>query len=279
MIVDTHVHIVSADESKYPRTVAGHAANWLRDMPVDADRLLGHMDEAGIDKAMIVQAAGAYLFDNGYAADAAGAHPDRFACVCIVDARQPDALDRLTYWVKERGVQGIRLFTSTDPEGTWLDDPKTFPLWRHAADLGVAVTVQVQGHQLYKVKAPIERFSDIRIAIDHMGSPDLSDGPPYEAARPMWELARHPNVCLKVSTMSVYKSGEGKSTPGAFFPRLVEKFGAQRLLWGSNFPNTYDRGLKEQLGLARETFAFLSPEEQRWLFGETALTFWPSLRG
>ena len=170
------------------------------------------------------------------------------------------------------------MFTSTDPEGTWLDDPKTFPLWRHAADLGIAVTVQVQGHQLDKLLAPVREFPDIRVAVDHMGSPSLVDGPPYEAAGPMWDLAAHANVCLKVSSMSIDKANEGKSTPETFFPRLFEEFGAQRLIWGSNFPNTYDRGLKEQLALARETVSFLSLEEQAWFFGDTALTFWPALR-
>ena len=94
----------------------------------------------------------------------------------------------------------------------------------------------------------------------------------------MWDLAEYPNVHLKFSSMSIYQSNEGKSSAAEFFPRLVERFGPQRLLWGSNFPNTYDRGLKEQLAMARDVMAFLSPAEQEMVFGGTALTFWPELR-
>jgi hypothetical protein len=36
---------------------------------------------------------------------------------------QSDTPDNLSYWVKERGAGGLRLFTTTEPEGTWLDDP------------------------------------------------------------------------------------------------------------------------------------------------------------
>jgi predicted TIM-barrel fold metal-dependent hydrolase len=59
---------------------------------------------------------------------------------------------------------------------------------------------------------------------------------------------------------------------------MLDRFGATRLMWGSNFPATHDRPLKEQLALAREDLSFASAEEQRWLFGETALSFWPQLR-
>jgi predicted TIM-barrel fold metal-dependent hydrolase len=48
-------------------------------------------------------------------------------------------------------------------------------------------------------------------------------------------------------------------------------------MWGSNFPSTHDRSLKEQLDLAGEQLAFLSPEEQTLIFGQTALRLWPSL--
>jgi predicted TIM-barrel fold metal-dependent hydrolase len=49
-------------------------------------------------------------------------------------------------------------------------------------------------------------------------------------------------------------------------------------MWGSNFPATFDRGLKEQFDLAKEDLSFLSAEDQHWIFGETALTLWPTLR-
>ena len=39
-------------------------------------------------------------------------------------------------------------------------------------------------------------------------------------------------------------------------------------MWGSNFPATHDRSLKEQLALAHEDLSFVPAEEQRWLFGE-----------
>jgi predicted TIM-barrel fold metal-dependent hydrolase len=59
---------------------------------------------------------------------------------------------------------------------------------------------------------------------------------------------------------------------------LLDCFGAGRMMWGSNFPATNDRGLKEQYDLARNELSFVPEADQRRLFGETALTLWPMLR-
>jgi predicted TIM-barrel fold metal-dependent hydrolase len=111
MIVDTHVHGISDDQQKYPRMA--ETPEWVTD--TSGEMLLSLNREAGIDKTVLVQGYGAYEYDNSYAADCARAHPDRFVCVVIVDQRQPDAPQRLNYWVKERGARGLRLCTTTDP--------------------------------------------------------------------------------------------------------------------------------------------------------------------
>jgi hypothetical protein len=43
--------------------------------------MLAAMDEAGIERSVLVQASTCYGHDNSYVADAVAAHPDRFAGV------------------------------------------------------------------------------------------------------------------------------------------------------------------------------------------------------
>lgn len=279
MIVDTHVHIVAEDQRKYPRNVASFGQGWVRDMPVSAEGLLQRMQAAGIDRTALVQAYGAYAYDNSYIADSAARYSDRFVGICILDPLPRDAPEQLTHWVKERGVRGLRLFTSTESEGTWLDDPSTFPMWERAASLGIPVCVWTRFPQALRLAVPLQRFPQVPVALDHMGMPELDEGPPYRSIQPLFDLARFPNLHLKFSTVSVYAARKGKSTPKEFFRRALDLFGPRRMMWGSNFPATYNRGLKEQLDLAREALAFLPEEDRRWLFGETALTLWPMLRG
>jgi predicted TIM-barrel fold metal-dependent hydrolase len=139
VIVDTHVHVISDDQQKYPRRA--NPPEWATD--TSGEMLLSLNREAGIDKTVLVQGYGPYEYDNSYAADCARIHPDSFTCVVIVDQRQHDAPERLNYWVKERGARGLRLVTTTEPE-TFLDDSQTFSIWQRAASLGIPVCIMTR---------------------------------------------------------------------------------------------------------------------------------------
>jgi L-fuconolactonase len=275
MIVDTHVHIVAPDQHRYPRKLAAGNSDWVIDM--SGETMLGLMGEAGIDRAMLVQAHSAYEYDNNYVADVAMIEPEHFVSVCIVDPTRPDAPEQLTYWVKERGVRGLRLFPAAERDAQWLDDPRTFPLWERAAALDIPVCVCLRFRQLARLRIVIERYPHVRVALDHLGAPRLDDGPPYENAAPLFDLVKLPNVYLKFSSVNLYAAARGKSTPTDFFGRLLEAFGARRVMWGSNFPNTYDRSLKEQLALALDELSFVLEADRRWLFADTARSVWPML--
>jgi predicted TIM-barrel fold metal-dependent hydrolase len=275
MIIDTHVHIVAPDQHRYPRKLTSGNSDWVLDM--SGETMLELMAQAGIDRAMLVQAHSAYEFDNNYVADVAISYPDRFVSVCIVDPTRLDAPDQLTHWVKERGVRGLRLFPAAEREPRWLDDPATFPLWERAAALDLPVCVCLRFHQLARLRTVIERYPQVRVALDHLGAPRLDDGLPYHNAAPLFELVKLPNVYLKFSSVNLYATARGKSTPADFFKQLLDVFGAQRLMWGSNFPNTYDRSLKEQLALALDELSFVAPADRQWLFADTAKSLWPTL--
>jgi len=275
MIIDTHVHIVAPDQARYPRKLTPDGSDWVIDMPGEA--MMELMGEAGIDRAMLVQAHTAYEYDNSYVADVAIMHPERFASVCIIDPTRRDAPEQLTYWVKERGVRGLRLFPASEREPQWLDDPHTFPLWERAGALQIPVCVCLRFRQLARLRTVIERYPQVSVALDHLGAPRLEDGPPYENVRPLFDLVKLHNVYLKFSSVSLYAAAKGRSTPKEFFGRLLDVFGARRLMWGSNFPNTFDRSLKEQLALALDQLSFVPEADRRWLFADTARSLWPML--
>ena len=79
----------------------------MRDL--NADEFLKLMDGAGVDRAILVQAFGAYRYDNNYVADAAAQHPDHASRSLSSMSLKPDAADQLSYWVKDRGVRGLRV--------------------------------------------------------------------------------------------------------------------------------------------------------------------------
>lgn len=78
----------------------------------------------------------------------------------------------------------------------------------------------------------------------------------FDSVQPLFDLVRFPNLYLKFSSVTLYAAAREKSTPGEFLSRLVDSFGATRMMWGSNFPATNDRRLKDQYELARNELSF-----------------------
>ncbi len=276
MIIESHCHIMAGDQRKYPRELGPNPAAWVRDLT--GEDFLQLMDGAGIDRAILVQAFGAYRYDNSYVADVAARYPDRFAAVCIVDVLKPDAADQLSHWVKDRGVKGLRVVTWTEPE-TMLDDPRINPLWRRASDLRIPVCVLTNFHQLSRLAKVLERFPELNLALDHLGLPRLDDGPDFADEQPLFHLARFPTFYGKFSSWTIAAAAKNGPRGGAeFFRRLIDTFGAHRLMWGSNFPASNDRSYQGFVQFANEQLGFLFPDEKRWVFGESALRLWPMPR-
>jgi predicted TIM-barrel fold metal-dependent hydrolase len=232
---------------------------------------------------VLVQASTAHGYDNSYTADSVAAHPGRFAGVCCVDAAAPDGAEKLRYWITERGLSGVRLFTagSTMDETDWLDKPDAHPFWLEAERLSVPVCVQIRRTGIPMLRAVLGRYPNVRMLLDHFAHPLLQDGPPYRQAQEFFDLAQYPNLYLKFSTRNITEAEDGKSTVADFFGQVIDRFGANRVMWGSNFPGTWGTGpggpYKSIVDYAREKLSVLPEEHQRWLLAETARSVYPKL--
>jgi predicted TIM-barrel fold metal-dependent hydrolase len=278
-MIDIHPHIIAGDDARYPRApLGGRQSDWSATRPVTLEQLIAAMDQAGVQKAAIVQASTCYGHDNSYVADAVATHPERFTGVFSVDVLAPDAPQRMQYWL-DRGLTGMRLFTfgsTMSEQASWLDDPKSYPAWTYASDHGLSICMQMSAGGIPQLTAMIERFPKVKIILDHAARPSLADGPPYAASSSLFDLARYPAVHLKLTKRNFSEARQGKATPETFFPLLVAEFGAERLAWGSNYPSS-EGTLPELVALARDTLAVLPQGDRDWIFAKTAQTLYPAL--
>jgi predicted TIM-barrel fold metal-dependent hydrolase len=263
--VDIHPHVIAQDARRYPfAPLGGKQSDWSRERPVDAEKLLAAMDEAGIEKAVLVQASTCYGHDNSYVADAVAAHPDRFAGVFSVDMLSADAPQRIRHWLG-RGLKGLRVFIAghTTSHDARLDDPRSFPAWRCAVDAGIPVCVQLRAPGLPQLETHLKEFPSARVILDHMARPAPDD------AGSLFSLARYSNLFLKFTTHNVRDAAQAETKPKTFMRRAVDAFGAQRIAWGSNYPAS-EGSLTGLLAEARETVSALPASDQEWIFSRTA---------
>jgi L-fuconolactonase len=271
-VIDTHVHVIAEDESAYPFTPMTLSGAWYREAPCSAEGLLEAMDANGVARAILVQPLGAYSYDNRYTADSALRHPDRFLGVCGVDPKGDDPVGTLTHWVRDRGMRGVRLFALSRDDTSWLDDPQTFPLWERAALLDARIVVTILDHQIPRLRAVLERFPELSVSLDHCGFPPLVRDP-WPEAEALFALAAYPNLYLKVSTHVLDAAARG-GDPRDFVAALAKRFGAERLMWGSDFCQTHDRSYARLVAQGREAFSTLAAEDQARCLAGTAAKLW-----
>lgn len=223
MIIDMHIHpfckeaTVIPNHSEAAERLYGDMADKERFKNITAmlewvftkrslEEIIADMDEAKVDKAVIVSADyttahGVVAVTNEDVAEMASKYPERLIPFASVDPSMGiSAVDRLDYAVRNLGCRGLKLV----PPMQLFDfsDPRFYPLWEKAIDLDIIVWTHT-AHQLStpgsdaRLGSPmlIEpvalRYPELKIVMGHCGFPW-----PFEA----WSLVvRHPNVYIDIS--------------------------------------------------------------------------------
>jgi predicted TIM-barrel fold metal-dependent hydrolase len=263
MLVDAHAHIWKADR-KYPDP-AVTIMSPLCDIPLALFKQ--YLDEHGVARAVLVQP----MYpgeDNSLVADAARAEPDRFAAVAVVDPRIPNAPERLSFWVKEQGCRGLRLRPSFPGEAETFEQE---PLWKKSQELGIVVSVLARPEHLPALGRMARRFPEVPVIVDHLAHPD---GP--AALQALLDLAPLANVRVKPTGFYYYsKTGYPYDDCAGFFKAVYERFGPDRLIWGSDFPHVLLKaGYAGALRLIERRFPYVGPSERERILGGNALALY-----
>jgi predicted TIM-barrel fold metal-dependent hydrolase len=272
MIVDTHVHVIARDEVRYPLHPAGVGTQWFREHPVDVEAFLATAADAGVERAVLVQAFGAYTTHDEYVLDAAAAD-ERLVSVVIV---APGDVATLRAHAARARCHGVRLFGVGGDAPTWFDGEAGIALWDTAAELDLRIVATLLTPDLPRLARMLTRTPEVPVVLDHCGFPDLGDGPPFARAAPLLALADHPGLHLKVTSHVLEDAG---AHANAFVELLAARFGADRLVWGSDYPQTHDRTYAELLALGRAACAGLDARDRDRVLGGNALRLWPQLAG
>jgi predicted TIM-barrel fold metal-dependent hydrolase len=272
-IADTHVHVWSDDRARYPM-VPG------RERPLthrgSADLLIEQMDRCGVAMAVLVQTP--WLGeDNRYLVDTMRRFPGRFAAVgWLEDPLAPDAPDRLERQYRQDQFRGVRLHLTEARVNEGVLAGAADPLLRRARDLDVPVCFLNRLPSHPTIVRVADRFPDLTIVVDHLGHPDVAEAPAFPSSAPFFSLAERPRVYIKVSNHVLHSRAP---YPWAdlhdYQRRVIDAFGPQRCMWGSNWPMQLpDPSYQQRLDAVRIHLPGLTADERAWILSRTAFTLW-----
>ncbi len=281
IVVDIHPHIVSTDTKRYPPTpLFGIQSDWSKERPAEAEDLLAAMDGAGVAKTAIVHASTVYGFDNALVADAVARFPARCTAVGSIDVLAADAVAVAKGWL-DRGIQGFRIFTGGSTkkvDASSLDDPRSYPVWELMSARGLSMCIQTDTSGIPATIALARRFPKVPVLVDHFARPDATGGSTFPKSAPLFSMAAVPNIYLKYTPPALLRLNENKADVHAFMAKLVAEFGAGRIGWGSNWPNS-PGSMADILAEAKAGISHLSQKDQDLILGGTALKLYPALQG
>src|SRR5262249_49031573 len=125
LIVDAQVHLWKAESPDW-QWVPGLKPQLPE--PFTIERLVPMMDEAGIDRAVIVPPS--WPGDrNDYALEAVKRYPERFRVMGRIPLQDPKSADLLPKWKQQQGMLGVRVIFNNPRTIPWLTDGTADWFW------------------------------------------------------------------------------------------------------------------------------------------------------
>ena len=287
-LLDTHAHLIADDWETY------RTRPFTPDLPmperppftVTAEALLALMDEHGVDHACLVQRGHVYGYDNSYILDSARKYPDRLHAVVILDTQDPATAGQYRELVRNDGVVGFRMANSRPwiLDTAWMSSPTAMEIWRVCADLGTPMTLIVFGNQLSYVlpliKLIARQFPDLPIILDHGAMPYgmsqyevalreeagetvvMPPAPDYGISDTIGIFEDVPNVHFKITEINMERLVKAGVRSAGLVRRLVDVFGPDRLIWGSDIGQSMLWSYAEKTAMAREAASLLTTRER-----------------
>ncbi|HWT98256.1 MAG TPA: amidohydrolase family protein [Terriglobales bacterium] len=272
MRVDCHQHFWRLDRGDYTWLTPSFTAIYRDFGPQD---LAPSLQQHRIDATVLVQAA-ATVAETDYMLDVAARHSFVRGVVGWVDFDGPGLIADIDRLAQNPLIKSFRPMIQDIADPDWMLQPQLAPglaaLQRH----DIAFDALLKPPHLQPFRKFLKLYPDLRIVIDHGAKPAIAAGGFEVWAKEMREIARDPRVLCKLSGLAT-EAGvdwtEARLRP--YVDLLLQAFGPERLMWGSDWPvinlaGGYDRWH----GAASALIGGLSAAEQDAILGGTATSFY-----
>jgi L-fuconolactonase len=277
MRIDAHHHVWTLARGDY---------GWLTPAlaPIYRDFALSdlapHLSAARIDGTILVQAA-ATEAETLFMLDIAERTDVVRGVVGWTDFDAPDGVARIDAMAARPLLVGLRPMVQDIPDDDWLLGPALEPLLRAMAGHGLVFDALALPRHLSRLLRVVDRHGELQFVLDHCAKPHLKTGDIAMWRRDIAELAARQNIVCKLSGLVTEVGPDWRLEQlRPAVDHVLNCFGPQRLLWGSDWPVLNLAGDYERWLDASETLlADLTADDKTAIFGGNAARIYLARRG
>ena len=270
--IDAHHHVWDLTKTAYPWLDAPAWQKIKRNF--DFDELRRDLVECGIQKTILVQANNGEA-DSAHAKAVALAEDMIAGFVGWVPLLEPDKVEaRLDELAVGAKLVGIRHVLGLEADNNWVLRPEVLRSLSILEKRGLAFDLNCD-HPAYLAHAPTlaEKFPTLHIVVNHIGKPPIGARGWEPWASDITRAAACPNVFAKLSGLTTpFREGWTGEDFRPYVEHAVEQFGAQRIMYASNWPVTLVAGsYRKQWDAINLALGTLSQSDTDAIYGETAM--------
>ncbi len=233
MHVDAHQHFWSLARDDYGWLKPELAPIYRNVAPRDLEPYLRHH---GITHTVLIQAAPT-IEETEYLLGLADATPWIAAVVGWIDFEDQSHRRHLERWSRHAKFRAVRPMLQDIPDTDWILQPKCEWALRTLEDLDLHFEFLGTPRHLNAATMLLQRHPDLRIVLDHALKPQIRDHAFEPWASAMTALARDTTAICKLSGLvTEARRGWTLSDLKPYVDHVVTTFGADRVMWGSDWP-------------------------------------------
>ncbi len=272
MRIDSHQHFWSLQRGDYGWLTPALDLLYRDFLPQDLQPMLA---AAGVQRTLLVQAA-ATVAETEYLLSLAEKHAFIAGVVGWVDMDDPTALNDLARLHKNPYLLGVRPMIQDIADPDWMLRDDLTPIFERMMELNLRLDALVLPAHLENLRQLLQRHPQLQCVIDHAAKPNIAAASWQPWADNMAELAAGTNSYCKLSgllTEAGARTDDDALRP--YVAHLLACFGAQRLMWGSDWPVlTLAGDYRNWQQQSERLLQHLPDAERDAIFGATAKTFY-----
>jgi L-fuconolactonase len=272
--IDAHQHYWSVQRGDYSWLTPAEEALYRDFTPEDLGAQLAQCE---VGATVLVQAAPTEA-ETRYLLGLAQRHASIAGVVGWVDFEADDVGLRMRALVQDGAgkLKGLRPMIQDISDPHWLDRARLDVAFEAMVDNDLAFDALAMPLHLEPLERRLRQHPKLRAVLDHAGKPDIGAGALEPWASQLERLARTTGIYCKLSgLLTQAQQGAGERELDEFVARIFASFGAERVMWGSDWPVLLLRASYSQwLQMALELVRRHAPGHEASVFASNARRFY-----